>query len=234
MSLRSRVQALLRLVGMPEIPNLGQRAGILGGGIAIMLAALWVAPLIRAALLPAYIGHILSPDEQRMDHSAPEPVRIVETRIRRGAPSSPQGHETAASGQYATIGLRLSGARDNRTAESQMGYLVRYSEGLMPAGLFLPSGAIRATDGWIWLRWIDEVQEPLASFDFVLTLNTVDLAGNQSLPSAPVHLQDGGGSGPTEARREVFHGPSLNETPQIGPHTLDRLPGIPTHRITPL
>jgi hypothetical protein len=75
--------------------------------------------------------------------------------------------------------------------EPTAAYLIEHADGDLPPGLSIPSEPSPATDGAIWLHYVDDPDRP-ESFSFTVRISPVDAAGNIGPASEPVSVQHGG------------------------------------------
>ncbi|MCB9663140.1 MAG: hypothetical protein H6732_03435 [Alphaproteobacteria bacterium] len=124
------------------------------------------------------------------DGVGPEAAVVVDLAVHRG-----QGPEVAGCA-VATTSCDDVGrvTLDLDLPAEAVGVRITLAEGSLPEGLGLPADPVAPFDGAIVLVWTDEathVQEPL---DFVLTLRTVDAAGDEG-EALDVVVQDPGSGG---------------------------------------
>ena len=97
------------------------------------------------------------------------------------------------------LSFSVTMTQDDRTPESDIGYLFVHVSGDLPTGMDLPnkpmctSRPVRGPTGWkINLSWPDGSDVPQDSLDFKLAIIAVDNGGNKSLPSNPVRVYHDG------------------------------------------
>jgi hypothetical protein len=146
--------------------------------------------------------HTTQPDEAAADSTAPEPPRITGVTVDRSyGPRSEGcsgGSESSCDGT-GTIGFELAEGADDRTTPDQLGYRIERVAGDLPTGVVLP-GAVRAHDGWLWLEFTDPGPDDQDEIDVTFRIVAVDLAGNESAPSARARARDPGDEGCALAR----------------------------------
>jgi hypothetical protein len=82
-------------------------------------------------------------------------------------------------------------AEDDQTPADKMGYQIELIAGALPSGLTLPTQAVRALGGAVYLAWADGSTDDQESLSFSLSIRAVDLAGNLG-PATTVQVHDGG------------------------------------------
>lgn len=149
----------------------------------------------QACEVSGYRSHELDP--LAVDGIAPAPPTVAVSNIRRG-----KGPETTAMGcgssasscdDLGSIALALT-ATDDQTEVAHMGFAVSLAEGSLPAGLTLPTAAIRTNSGYLFLHWGDGKTDDQEAFSFSLSIKAVDRAGNTS-PETIVRVGDPGSGG---------------------------------------
>jgi hypothetical protein len=148
----------------------------------------------RACSLPANPAHTIDPQAQ--DASLPSaPVATVQL-IHRGKGPEQRGCAQSASScdDLGWIIVQVS-ATDDQTAAGSLGYRVELASGSLPAGLSLPTTAVRpATSNGLTFVWIDGSSDDQEALAFVLSIRAVDLAGNEGPPTS-VAVRDPGSGG---------------------------------------
>jgi hypothetical protein len=168
------------------------RLVLAAGTIAIVCCS--HARAAQACSLAVPTPHTLDPAAQATDTTPPEGPTAAVTSIRRG-----KGADTdfASCSQSASscddlgwIALQL-GAQDDQTPADKLGYQIELIAGQPPSGLNLPTGAVRAMGGMVYLNWNDGASDDQESISFSLAVRAVDLAGN-TRPATTVNVSDGG------------------------------------------
>ena len=78
---------------------------------------------------------------------------------------------------------------DDQTPDAELGYRIQLIEGELPQSMLEDASQIRPlTPALVFNVGFDEVTR----LDAVIALVAVDRAGNESAPSAPIHLRDSG------------------------------------------
>jgi hypothetical protein len=166
--------------------------------VAAALACL-ASPSVAEACGGLYRGHELDPAEQRIDRQPPAAAQVsanVVRVLRRGVISD------SSCANIGLIQLAFTGAKDDRTPRARIGYRITHVAGTLPDTLSLPRYAEVASpetgdaSGEMFLftlLWGDPATGDQAPLDFTITLTAVDLAGNESAPSAPIRIRHPGG-----------------------------------------
>ena len=174
--------------------------------VAAALACL-LGPSVAEACSSVVEKHELDAAEQQIDRQPPAAAQVpadVVRVLRRGIRA-----DTSCAG-IGLIQIAFTGAKDDRTPRERIGYLITHVAGTLPYGLSLPSYARLATpvagdtlqglprdlSGEVFLltlMWADPATGDQGALDFTLALTAVDLAGNESAPSAPIRVRHPGG-----------------------------------------
>jgi hypothetical protein len=161
----------------------------------------------HACSLMANQPHTLDPQAQASDSTPPGVPTVSVESIHRGKGPESSGCSQSASScdDIGTVSLLVSATDDQTSAES-IGYRIELASGTLPSGLTLPSDAVRAIGGRLFLIWQDGNTDQQEALSFSLSIRAVDLAGNVGQP-ATIQISDpGSGSGCTVAARGLTLG----------------------------
>ena len=128
---------------------------------------------------------------------APGPAIVAVSSIQRG--KSPDvaltgcGQTSSSCDGFGTIKLDV-GAQDDQTPTDKLSYQFEVVAGKSPPELLLPTEAVRAPTGTIFLHWSDGASDDREAIDFSIAIRVVDLAGNVGSPST-VEIHDPGSGG---------------------------------------
>jgi hypothetical protein len=148
--------------------------------------------------------HAIDEAEQKLDTQRPDRVVGEVGRVTRGRGSRtlPDGLVTVSScDDIGVIEVVLTHFRDDRTPVEKLGYRVALVDGTPPAGLriedsvlltFVESQTAPSSDRRFNLIWIDGAGDDQEPFDFTFVVTAVDLAGHESVASAPIRAQHQG------------------------------------------
>ena len=139
------------------------------------------------------VFHELDPIEKQLDHVPPSPPQMSVFSIQRGRGPNSDGSGSSCD-DIGVIVLKLDQpTQDDRTLPDKIGYLWQVSDGQPPAELVPPSRPVRLRDdGLLSLVWVDGATDEQEPLDFSVTVTAFDLAGNESQPSEPIHIQHPG------------------------------------------
>ena len=163
--------------------------------MALLVAVLLSGPgEARACKLIPPQMHVTNPSLRASDSQAPALAGPPTVEIVRG--KGPEG--TGCGGATATSCDDLGrvtitvAASDDRTPAPELGFRVVVKSGNPPPDFALPSGDILATDGKIFLHWVDGATNDHERISFVLAIAPVDAAGNVGA-SMDLPIADGEG-----------------------------------------
>lgn len=145
--------------------------------------------------------HTVDEAEQKVDTRAPDPVVAEVDRIVRGRgpvrrPDGSVGPMSSCD-DIGSIEVTLVHFLDDRTPGDELGYRVTLVDGTLPErfglpeGVFLPRVEAERAPRFV-LIWIDGARDDQEPFDFTFVVTAVDLAGNESPPSAPIRASHPG------------------------------------------
>jgi hypothetical protein len=159
-----------------------------------VVAAALCTPLtpVHACSIRGNQPYAIDPQAQATDTTAPTaPVVTVESITRGPASGACSGSSCDGVGRLV---LQVS-ATDDQTAPASLGYRIELSSGRLPSGLVLPNTAVHSAtvDGLLFV-WDDGTGDDKAALAFGLSVRAVDLAGNESPPTA-VTVSDPGSGG---------------------------------------
>lgn len=141
--------------------------------------------------------HTLDPSAKASDNSAPGTPTASVTSIRRGKGAKTNVSSCSQSGSscddVGAVALQLV-AQDDQTPTDQVGYQIEQADGELPSGMTLPTQAVRARAGTIYLFWPDGAHDDQESISFTLKVRAVDLAGNIG-PATTIEVHDSGSGG---------------------------------------
>jgi hypothetical protein len=155
-----------------------------------------LVPVRSDACTVRILTHQIDPAEQGVDTRAPDRVVAEVGRIVRG-----RAGYVAACDHLGTIEVELVHFQDDRTPVEKLGYRVTLLDGTPPErfqvppyeGFFQAPEEVRLPVIWpagarprFLLHWVDGAQDEQEPFDFRFVVTAVDLAGNESEPSAPI------------------------------------------------
>ncbi len=159
-----------------------------------LLVALAVGALAARPARACSFGdtpHTLDPEAQASDHVAPTLASPTLVRITRGQGSSGCGGSGSSCDDIGSIGVSVP-ATDDATPAAQIGFRLSVVGGTPPGGI--PTQAVRASNGELWLHWADGNSGDQEAFAFTLQVVAIDLAGNESAPQTLL-IADGGSGG---------------------------------------
>jgi hypothetical protein len=177
------------LVGMRF--RAGGRLSRIGCAILGLGMVAWHAPLAVACSLRPPPEHVTDPQAQASDATAPDAPAVAVSKIGRGKGQAACSNNSCEGN--GTIVLEVS-ASDDQAPTDKLGYQIELVSGQLPPGLQLPTKAIRALGGEVWLHWNDGDTDEQEAFSFSLAVRAVDLAGNVG-PASTASVQDGGSTG---------------------------------------
>ncbi|HEU5162847.1 MAG TPA: hypothetical protein VFV54_06870 [Thermoanaerobaculia bacterium] len=169
-----------------------------------MRAPLAVAALSFALAAPGHAcslvstPHALDPQEQKVDHKAPAKAEASLARIVRGKGPVPHDDGSVSLTSCDDIGSIVLALKsvplDDRTPADKLGYRIVLVDGELPKGASLPTNATRdlTPENELTFFWSDGATDEQDPIDFALAVVAVDLAGNESEPSAPVRVRHSG------------------------------------------
>jgi hypothetical protein len=172
-----------------------RRLALAAGMVALVCGS--NARLAHACSLVQDVPHTLDPSAKATDTTAPAAPTVSVTSIERG--KGPKTNVSSCSqsasscDDLGSVDLQL-GAQDDQTPTDQIGYQIELAGGELPSGMTLPSQAVRARAGAIYLHWIDGAHDDQESISFTLQVRAVDLAGNIG-PATTVEVHDSGSGG---------------------------------------
>lgn len=177
--------------------------------LSVVLLSVFQIPTrsAHACSLMANQPHALDAQAQVSDSAPPGVPTVSVESIRRGKGPESSGCSQSASScdDVGSIDLLVS-ATDDQTSADSIGYRIELASGTLPSGLTLPSGAVRAIGGRLFLIWLDGNTDQQEALSFSLSIRAVDLAGNVGQP-ATIQISDpGSGSGCTVAARGLSIG----------------------------
>lgn len=177
-----------RVTARPRVLTFVKR--FVPGFLAFVLLA---APALPCSFVS--IPHEVDERERELDHSPPPSpdAALVDLRRGKGPTVGEDGSVSVSScDDLGWISLRVEVARDDRTPDDELGYLVRHVDGDLPEGMRLSENAVRHPSGQLVLHWIDGASDQQEPIDFAVSVVVVDLAGNESEPSEPVRIRHQG------------------------------------------
>jgi hypothetical protein len=172
-------------VGVPDRRSAG--AGRWGCALALCAASLGVAQRAHACVRPSPIPFEIDPALQGVDIEPPStPVDVGGVATRASGEFCRGGTCVVSScGSSGNIRVEFSSAAGDAPDAEEVGYQLRFVEGVMPEGV--APVLERITVGVSPLQF--EVPfDDVVSIDATFQLVAIDRAGNESAPSAPFHV----------------------------------------------
>ena len=165
--------------------------------LAVTLAALASVASAHACSLVS-TPHVLDPEEQKIDRKAPDRIDASVARVVRGRGSV--AHEdgtmsaTSCDDMGSVVLALASRPNDDRTPPDKMGYRIIRVDGKLPEGAEVSASATRdlSPDNELTFYWIDGATDDQEPIELAVAIVAVDLAGNESEPSAPVWIRHPG------------------------------------------
>lgn len=167
--------------------------------IAGLIGLLAAAPAWPCSI--AVESHVLDDGERGIDKTAPSAPVVEVAELKRGRAPRQAGHGSFAVSSCDDIGmvtLHVTRSSDDRTPAPKLGYRAVWVSGDLPEDMDL-SQTVRIGGDALTLAWIDEARDDQEPIDFVLAVVAVDLAGNESTPSASVRIQHDGVASPAKS-----------------------------------
>ena len=177
-----------------------RKAGGLRRTVVAAALACLAGPSVAEACGVIVEKHEVDAAERQIDRQPPAPAQVagdVVRVVRRGMRSGTSCDDTGL------IHIDFTSARDDRTPRERIGYRITHVAGTLPYGLSLPRYVHLARplvgDGSgevfrLAMAWTDPATGNQEAIDFTIALTAVDLAGNESVPSAPIRVRDPGGA----------------------------------------
>jgi hypothetical protein len=139
--------------------------------------------------------HEVDPAQVGVDVTPPDPPVVTTGVTRSYGPRSSGCTESASSCDgFGSIEFIINDPHDDRTPAESLGYKIELVGGKAPPGLHVPDKPLRAFGGEnLFIHFSDPGPDDQEHFDAVFKVTAVDLAGNESEPSAAVHATHAGG-----------------------------------------
>jgi len=182
--------------GMRHAGSIGSRPYKVALGAVALAAVSARAGTAGACSFPGPAPYTTDQAQEALDTVPPSSPDVGQVDVMRGTAGQRGCLEAASScDDVAFVRIAVS-ATDDRTAASDLGYLVTVAGGTAPPGLSLVGKpAALAADGTLTLVWTDDQQASSQAIQFDLQIQTVDRAGNVSAGAATVMVDAPGNGG---------------------------------------
>jgi hypothetical protein len=105
------------------------------------------------------------------------------------------GCSASSCDDIGSISISVLAAQDDSTPFDQMGLRMELVDGKLPGSAALYDYDVRIIQDGFFLAWGDGAKDKQESFDFTLSIRSVDLAGNVSQTATELRIKDPGRMG---------------------------------------
>jgi len=165
------------------------RLAILGGFFILLIAV-----SLSWAMLAGLSKFRIIASEMAIDSIPPTAPKLRIEDIHRGYGDIQLDSfkVNAPESRFGSIGLIVSGAKDDRTPADSLGYRFIHISGKLPIGFSLPNATYLAhivgEEKHLWIYWDDGSTWNQDPIDFQIAVVAVDRGGNESPPSNAVRV----------------------------------------------